>query len=113
MQTLSHPRHYQTPGGATAVWDDATQTGTLEIPGLEPQDPTRSCYQIWVVDATRPEPYRRVDGGMFNGNAAELVPIRPKLPIGEAAAFAITRETPAGVVVSAGPLLAVYTPVQP
>ena len=109
----AHPRHYRAPGGAGATWDRASQTGTLEIGGLEPNDPGTSRYQIWVVDAARPEPYRRVDGGLFDVAGNRSVPIRAKLPVGEAAAFAVTRESPAGAVVSAGPLLAVYAPVGP
>ena len=109
----SRPRHYRAPNGGAASWDQHRQAGTLEVRDLEPNDPQQSRYQIWIVDAARPEPYRRVDGGLFNAGGDSVVPIRATLPIGEAAAFAITRESPAGAVVSAGPLLAVYTPVEP
>ena len=97
--------------GAGVVWSPPRQTGVAEVRGLPPNDPAVSRYQFWVVDGKRPEPYNKVDGGLFDvvGDGPTLVPVRPTLPIGEPAAFAVTRETPAGAVVAAGPVLAVYT----
>ncbi|MEL6545551.1 MAG: hypothetical protein AAFQ82_13050, partial [Myxococcota bacterium] len=42
-----------------------------------------------------------VDGGVFDSDGGEvLVPIDPRVPVGEATLFAITLEKPGGVVVS-------------
>jgi len=89
--------------GATGevVWNDTEQRGFMRFAGLAPNDPTEQQYQLWIFDATRPEE-TPVDGGVFDINEAGevIVPINAKLPVREAAAFAITVERPGGVVVS-------------
>jgi anti-sigma-K factor RskA len=73
----------------------------MRFGGVAPNDPTEQQYQLWIFDATRPEA-TPVDGGVFDiGESGEvIVPINAKLPVREAAAFAITVEQPGGVVVS-------------
>ncbi|MEM9058062.1 MAG: anti-sigma factor [Pseudomonadota bacterium] len=90
------------------VWNDARQEGYLRLVGMPVNDPGRSQYQLWVVDPDRDE--RPVDGGVFDipaGVGEVIVPIDVKLAVDAPDAFAITREQPGGVVVSAGPLLVV------
>jgi hypothetical protein len=84
------------------VWSTGKQKGYLRLAGLPKNDPAKAQYQLWIVDAKRPgqEP---VDGGVFDVNADTgevLVEIDAKLPVGQPAAFAVTREQPGGVVVS-------------
>jgi hypothetical protein len=89
------------------VWSQRRQTGFMRLAGLPVNDPARTRYQLWIVDATRDSP--PVDGGLFDVSAEGeiIVPIDAKLPIGEPRVFAITAEVPGGVVVSKGPLLVV------
>jgi len=85
------------------VWDPLTQQGFLRFVGLPQNDPKVHQYQLWIFDATRDQRYP-VDGGVFDipGNASEVViPIRARLPVRTAKAFAVTLEKPGGVVVSA------------
>jgi len=110
---------WQDPSGSgitgDVVWSDELQKGYMRFSGLPANDPTEEQYQLWIFDATRPtgellrfgEPdsiltQRPVDGGVFDVTpAAEvIVPIRAKLSVGEAVAFAVTVEPPGGVVVS-------------
>lgn len=83
------------------VFSASKQEGYLELRGLKPNDPTRTQYQLWVVDKGRPhkEP---VDGGVFdvNPDGTALVPVRSPLVLRDVAAFAVTEEPPGGVVVS-------------
>lgn len=85
----------------TVVFSAARQEGYLELKGLTPNDPAKSQYQLWVVDAgrTHKEP---VDGGVFDANpdGTALVPVRSPLVLRDVAAFAVTVEPPGGVVVS-------------
>lgn len=85
------------------VWSDAAQRGFLRMANLPKNDPTKERYQLWIIDerglATR------ISGGIFDGcgNADGsdcIVAIDPAIPIGHAAAFAITIEKPSGVWVS-------------
>lgn len=95
--------------GGEVVWSDALQRGYMRLKDLAANDPSRAQYQLWIVDPARSK--EPVDGGVFDiapGAAGEvIVPIDAKLAVRQPAAFAITREKPGGVVVSAGPLLVV------
>ncbi len=97
---------YQQVSG-DVVWDNATQQGFMRLVNLPVNDPAKSQYQLWIVDPERDQ--HPVDGGVFDvtESGEVIVPIDSKLPIISPAAFAITREQPGGVVVSAGPLLVV------
>ena len=97
---------YQSVTG-DVVWCPSSQTGFMRLAGMPTNNPTAEQYQLWIVDPERDE--RPVDGGVFDvastGNV--VIPIDAKLDIISPAAFAITKEVPGGVVVSAGPLLVV------
>jgi hypothetical protein len=91
-------------GGAegAVVWNGAEQAGVMRIRGLQPNDPATTQYQLWIFDAGRDDRFP-VDGGVFDvppGAEETLVPIRARLPVGEAVLFAITVEQAGGVVVS-------------
>ncbi|MBY0307124.1 MAG: anti-sigma factor, partial [Phycisphaerales bacterium] len=93
----------------TVVWSSALQKGYMKLKGVPVNSPGASQYQLWIVDPQRDK--NPVDGGVFDVAAGEVVvPIDAKLRVGRPAAFAITREKPGGVVVSAGPLLFVAKP---
>lgn len=95
------------PGGRVD-WDTARQEGYLEVRGLPPNDPSQRQYQLWIVDAGRPD-QEPVDGGVFDvgPDGTALVPVRAALPVRSAAAFAVTAEPAGGVVVSRQPHLIV------
>lgn len=95
------------------VWDPATNEGCMVFEGLAGNDPKAFQYQLWIFDADRPTGHlpqfgegilsqRPVDGGVFDipSNGRVVVPIRAKLPVGQARIFAVTVEPPGGVVVS-------------
>lgn len=91
------------------IWNTDTQTGYMKLNGLPVNDPTKEQYQLWIVDASRDtavEFTNRIDGGVFDITAQGevIIPIDAKLVARQAAAFAITVETPGGVVESKGPL---------
>lgn len=82
------------------VWSQERQRGFLTFKGLPPLDDDHR-YQLWIVDGNREG--APVDGGVFglaDANAETVVPVQAKLPIGKPAAFVVTVETKAGVVVS-------------
>jgi len=84
------------------VWDPATQTGYMRFSGLASNDATKEQYQLWIFDGTRDDRYP-VDGGVFDipaGGGEVVVPIHARLPVREPALFAVTVESPGGVVVS-------------
>jgi anti-sigma-K factor RskA len=84
------------------VWDPRTQRGFMRIVGLAANEPTRLQYQLWIFDRLRDQRYP-VDGGVFDipaGGGEVIVPIRARLPVGDATLFAITVEAAGGVVVS-------------
>lgn len=89
------------------VWDNEKQQGFMRLVNLPVNDPAQSQYQLWIVDPQRDK--NPIDGGVFDvtTEGEVLIPIDSKLPVISPAAFAITREQPGGVVVSAGPLLVV------
>lgn len=99
------------------VWDAERQRGFMVFKGLEPNDPAAEQYQLWIFDDARPTgdlpefagslpilTQRPVDGGVFdvspNAAGEVVVPIDPKLFVGRAALFVVTREPPGGVVQS-------------
>jgi hypothetical protein len=111
------PHRLDTGLTGRVVWDPATNEGCMVFEGLAANDPTTFQYQLWIFDSTRPTGHlpqfgegilsqRPVDGGVFDVDSATavggkvIVPIRAKLPIGQAAIFAVTVEPPGGVVVS-------------
>ena len=88
------------------VWDPRTQRGYMRFQGLAANDSKLHQYQLWIFDATRGDKFP-VDGGVFDipndgeANRNEvIVPIHARLPVGEAAMFAVTLEKAGGVVVS-------------
>ena len=84
------------------VWDPDTQTGYMRFFGLAANDASQQQYQLWIFDSTRDDRYP-VDGGVFDvpvGATEVIVPIRARLPVRDAALFAVTVEPPGGVVVS-------------
>ena len=94
-----------TPGfpelSGDVVWGDEQQEGYMRLVGLPANDPTKSQYQLWIVDPERDD--KPVDGGVFDipaGGGSILVPINAALAVAEPAAFVITVEKPGGVVVS-------------
>lgn len=89
------------------IFDPETQTGYMKLSGLPVNDPDQEQYQLWIVDADRPdETTNRVDGGVFDvTDAGEvIVPVNPKITAAQPVVFALTIERPGGVVVSQGPL---------
>jgi hypothetical protein len=88
---------------ADIVWNEKLQQGVLRVSGLAANDPAVEQYQLWIFDAARDARYP-VDGGVFDipaQSAPVLIPIRARLAVHSAAAFAVTVEKPGGVVVSA------------
>jgi anti-sigma-K factor RskA len=84
------------------VWSASRQEGYMRFSGLAANDPAVSQYQLWVFDRERDERYP-VDGGVFDipaGGAEVVVPIDTRVPVASATLFAVTVETPGGVVVS-------------
>jgi hypothetical protein len=91
-----------TGAGGAVIWSESEQAGLMRIHGLAPNDPAVAQYQLWIFDAGRDDRFP-VDGGVFDvpaGGEEALVPIRARLPVGEAVLFAITVEGPGGTVVS-------------
>ncbi len=86
------------------VWSTQGQEGYLRLEGVPANDPSRSQYQLWIVDPERDE--FPVDGGVFDVPAdgkEAIVRFRPRLPVGRPTTFVITREQPGGVVKSRNP----------
>lgn len=84
------------------VWDPVTQQGFVRFSGLAVNDARKQQYQLWIFDAARGDKYP-VDGGVFDipaGQDEVLVPIQARLPVRDAAMFAVTLERAGGVVVS-------------
>lgn len=89
------------------VWSASRQAGFLRLAGMPRNDPAVHQYQLWIIDPDRDT--HPVDGGVFDvtTEGQVIIPVTARLPVGTPQAFAITREKPGGVVVSAGPLLVV------
>lgn len=83
------------------VWSPEDQRGYLRFQNLPANDAKVFQYQLWIFDATRDERFP-IDGGVFDVPAGGevVIPIDAKLPVREAAVFAVTIEKPGGVVVS-------------
>lgn len=86
------------------LWSSSDNTGLLELRDLPSNDPKQFQYQLWIFDESQ-DKSTPVDGGVFDvpADAAGpvVIPIDAKLRVGKAFAFAITKERPGGVVVSA------------
>lgn len=81
------------------VWSDTKQSGVLHFEGLPPCEAGKR-YQLWIVDAERGFE-QRISGAIFDGAPGELyVPVKPKIPVHKAAAFAVTIERADGTWVS-------------
>jgi hypothetical protein len=84
------------------VWSGRAQRGVMRFAGLQPNDRSKWQYQLWIFDKTRDQKYP-VDGGVFDvpaGSGEVVIPIDPRVPVGDAVMFAITVEKAGGVVVS-------------
>ena len=84
------------------VWSQSRQIGYMRFHGLDPNDPKRIEYQLWIFDEERDDRYP-VDGGVFDVDRVTgdiIVPIHAKVVVHKPKLFAITVEPPGGVVVS-------------
>lgn len=86
------------------VYDSRKHEGILAIAGLDPSAGSGEQYQVWLVDASRNEPYP-VNGGVFDVKSVQngakiLVPINPQLPVKAPVGWAISKEPRGGSVVS-------------
>ena len=79
-------------------WRSAATCALSASPRMTKKSPQ---YQLWIFDKGRDVRYP-VDGGVFDVSAAGevVIPITAKLAIGQPTLFAVTVETPGGVVVS-------------
>ena len=97
--------------GATGEvrWDEAKQEGYMQVRGLPVLDPAKNQYQLWIVD---PNQKQAVDGGVFDvqPDGTALIRVKNALRVKDAAAFAITKEKPGGVVVTEQPMTLVLAP---
>ena len=85
------------------VWSTSKQEGYMRIRSLPVNDARRNRYQLWIFDSSRDDwEAKPVDGGVFDIGPGEevVVAIAAKLEVRTPAMFAITLETPGGVVVS-------------
>ena len=83
------------------IWNDEKQEGYMSLENLAVNDPTKTQYQLWIVDPERDE--LPVDGGVFDitqKDGKSIIPIRNALAITKPVAFLITLEQPGGVVKS-------------
>lgn len=99
------------PGGAASpegevLWDPVRQRGVMTFRGLAPVA-DQDALQLWIFDGERDKAHP-VDGGVFDprrdgtraADGTLYVPIDAKLAVSEAFAFAVTKESDKGVVVS-------------
>lgn len=86
--------------GGEVVWSNRRQEGYMRLTGLDPNDPKKRQYQLWIVDTGRDGP--PVDGGVFDvtERGEAIIPIDAKLKVFNPSLFAITEEPPGGVVKS-------------
>jgi anti-sigma-K factor RskA len=87
----------------TATSEPAAQGAKGDVVWDPVNDPRKQQYQLWIFDAARGDKYP-VDGGIFdippNAQGEIVVPIQARLPVRDAAMFAVTLERAGGVVVS-------------
>ncbi len=98
--TFNDPGNTGTVG--TVLWSDERQQGVMLLRGIPANAPTKSQYQLWIVDSDRDDRHP-VDGGVFDVPELEgtvAIRIDAKLPVDSPSAFVITEEQPGGVVVS-------------
>lgn len=88
------------------VWNNARQEGYIRLQGAPRNDPSKEQFQLWIFDGKR-ESYP-IDGGVFDvaqqaagqSGSDVIIPINAKLRVFDPTLFAVTREQPAGVVVT-------------
>lgn len=82
------------------VWDTDKQLGSMKISGLPKNDPSTEQYQLWIIEENGRE--HPVDGGVFDikDDGVVYVMMQPKLLTAKPKQFAITVESPGGVVLS-------------
>lgn len=105
------------PAAASAsgdvVWSNTGQEGVMRFVGLEANNPAELRYQLWIFDAARDDRYP-IDGGLFDvapGQTEVLVPVDARLQVRQPTLFAVTVETPDGVVVSDRERIVVVAPM--
>ena len=83
------------------VWSNSQQKGYVRFRGLPTNNPTKECYQLWIVDETQ-DKKTPISGGVFDiaENGEIVIPIDAQLEIKKPVMFAVTKEKPGGVVVS-------------
>ncbi|MBX3383798.1 MAG: anti-sigma factor [Phycisphaeraceae bacterium] len=84
----------------SVVWSEALQCGYMKFRGLPSNNPASEQYQLWIVDKRGLS--QRVSGAIFdvNRDGEVIVPVKPLIPVQDAALFAITIEQPGGTWVS-------------
>ena len=94
------------------AWSASAQSGTLRLRGLDPNDPGVSRYELWIRDDARDARYP-LPVALFDATPAgeAVVPIAPSLRVARAVELVVTREGPAGVVVSAGAPVVLVAPI--
>jgi len=95
------------------VWSDETQTGFMRLRGLAVNDPTATCYQLWIYDTVQ-DKATPIDGGIFDvtTNGEIIMPINAKLRAEKPYKFALTIERHGGVVQSKGEKIAALATVE-
>ncbi len=99
------PGDAKSPEGEV-LWDPVRQRGVMTFRGLGPVA-DQDALQLWIFDGERDKAHP-VDGGVFDpqrdgtraADGTLYVPIDAKLAVSEAFAFAVTKESNKGVVVS-------------
>lgn len=82
---------------ASVAWSGPKQDGVLEVSGLPVTAGAKEQYQLWVIDAARGKEAKPISAGVFDvKDGKTLVRVRASLPVGEAAAFAISKEPRGG-----------------
>jgi hypothetical protein len=94
------------------TWSPGAQSGTLRLRGLPPNEPAVSRYELWVRDDARDARYP-LPVTMFDATSAgdAVVTIAPSLGASHATEIVVTREAPAGAVVSAGAPVVLVAPI--
>lgn len=89
------------------VWNNGKQEGYIRLQGAPRNDPSQEQYQFWIFDGKREK--FPIDGGVFDVASQQavdpvsgdvIIPINAKLRVFDPTLFAVTREQPAGVVVT-------------